>query len=306
MTALAAMPLRPFPGGDADVRHERLSLGLCAGTAEACAVAGRAPPRADRQPRRAHHRDRLACARVRLDGRRLERRCRSRIRSARCSPTPPSATLGRRISSWRRRWSLSSPSARARDGRRRRSCRPRCWRASASSATPQCRPAPRALCIAPTTPSISWPRGRGSAASFPSRCAFALIERDDLRKDAVRAMAGFSFWGQLIVAAIVLTGVVNIALTSHHPPLPPTTPYRALSGRETRHRRDHDFARALQSLCSRSATQDERIRAHGLTRDQRGGSRARLRRHCSRQRVCAARSGVKRGASGASLMRAIV
>ena len=53
-------------------------------------------------------------------------------------------------------------------------------------------------------------------------------DRDDLRKDAVRAMAGFSFWGQLIVAAIVLTGVVNIALTSHHPPLPPTTPYRAL------------------------------------------------------------------------------
>jgi copper resistance protein D len=53
-------------------------------------------------------------------------------------------------------------------------------------------------------------------------------ERDDLRKDAVWAMAGFSFWGQLIVAAIVLTGVVNIALTSHHPPVPPTTPYRAL------------------------------------------------------------------------------
>ena len=53
-------------------------------------------------------------------------------------------------------------------------------------------------------------------------------ERDDLRKDAVRAMAGFSFWGQLIVAAILLTGVVNIALTSRHPPLPPTTPYRAL------------------------------------------------------------------------------
>jgi copper resistance protein D len=53
-------------------------------------------------------------------------------------------------------------------------------------------------------------------------------ERDDLRKDAVRAMAGFSFWGQLIVAAIILTGVVNIALTSHHSPLPPTTPYRIL------------------------------------------------------------------------------
>jgi copper resistance protein D len=53
-------------------------------------------------------------------------------------------------------------------------------------------------------------------------------ERDDLRKDAVRAMAGFSFWGQFIVAAIALTGVVNIALTSHRVPLPPTTPYRAL------------------------------------------------------------------------------
>jgi copper resistance protein D len=53
-------------------------------------------------------------------------------------------------------------------------------------------------------------------------------ERDDLRKDAVRAMAGFSFWGQFVVAVIVLTGVVNIALTSHHPPLPPTTSYRAL------------------------------------------------------------------------------
>ena len=53
-------------------------------------------------------------------------------------------------------------------------------------------------------------------------------ERDDLRKDAVRAMTGFSFWGQFIVAAVVLTGVVNIALTSGRPPIPPATPYRAL------------------------------------------------------------------------------
>jgi len=30
--------------------------------------------------------------------------------------------------------------------------------------------------------------------------------RDDLRKDAVRAMTDFSFWGQLNVAAIILTG----------------------------------------------------------------------------------------------------
>jgi copper resistance protein D len=53
-------------------------------------------------------------------------------------------------------------------------------------------------------------------------------QRDDLRKDAVRAMTGFSFWGQFIVAAIVITGAVNIALTSGHPPFPPTTPYRIL------------------------------------------------------------------------------
>ena len=51
---------------------------------------------------------------------------------------------------------------------------------------------------------------------------------DDLRQDAARAMMGFSFWGQFVVAAIVLTGAVNIALTSGRPPFPPTTPYRAM------------------------------------------------------------------------------
>jgi copper resistance protein D len=62
----------------------------------------------------------------------------------------------------------------------------------------------------------------------PFAMCLRAYERDDLRKDTVRAMAGFSFWGQLIVSAIVLTGVANIALTSHHPPVPPTTPYGAL------------------------------------------------------------------------------
>jgi copper resistance protein D len=62
----------------------------------------------------------------------------------------------------------------------------------------------------------------------PFAMCLRAYERDDLRKDAVRAMAGFSFWGQFIVAAIVLTGAVNIALTSGRPPIPPTTPYRAL------------------------------------------------------------------------------
>jgi putative copper resistance protein D len=62
----------------------------------------------------------------------------------------------------------------------------------------------------------------------PFAMCLRAYERDDLRKDAVRAMTGFSFWGQLIVAAIVLTGVANIALTSDRPPIPLATPYRAL------------------------------------------------------------------------------
>ncbi|MGC2782854.1 MAG: copper homeostasis membrane protein CopD [Roseiarcus sp.] len=62
----------------------------------------------------------------------------------------------------------------------------------------------------------------------PFAMCLRAYERDDLRKDAVKAMTGFSFWGQLIVVAIVLTGVVNIALTSGRPPIPPATPYRAL------------------------------------------------------------------------------
>lgn len=62
----------------------------------------------------------------------------------------------------------------------------------------------------------------------PFAMCLRAYERYDLRQDAVRAMAGFSFWGQFIVAAVVLTGIVNIALTSHRAPIPPTTPYRAL------------------------------------------------------------------------------
>jgi copper resistance protein D len=62
----------------------------------------------------------------------------------------------------------------------------------------------------------------------PFALCLRACERDDLSKDAVRAMTDFSFWGQLIVAAIVLTGVANIALTSGRPPIPPATPYRAL------------------------------------------------------------------------------
>jgi copper resistance protein D len=49
-----------------------------------------------------------------------------------------------------------------------------------------------------------------------------------LRREAVDAMMRFSFVGHFVVVAIVGTGIVNIALTSGHPPFPPTTSYRAL------------------------------------------------------------------------------
>ena len=70
--------------------------------------------------------------------------------------------------------------------------------------------------------------GAWIGALVPFAMCLRAYERDDLRKDAAQTMASFSFWGQFIVAAIVVTGAVNIALTSGRPPIPPTTPYRAL------------------------------------------------------------------------------
>jgi copper resistance protein D len=58
-------------------------------------------------------------------------------------------------------------------------------------------------------------------------CLYA-YDKVDLRREAVEAMMRFSFFGHFIVAAIVATGIVNVALISGRPPLPPTTPYRAL------------------------------------------------------------------------------
>ena len=52
--------------------------------------------------------------------------------------------------------------------------------------------------------------------------------RNTLRSEAVTAMMGFSFSGHFVVAAIVATGVANIAMTSGHAPFPAATPYRAL------------------------------------------------------------------------------
>jgi copper resistance protein D len=62
----------------------------------------------------------------------------------------------------------------------------------------------------------------------PFAMCLRAFERADLRREALQAMMRFSFFGQFIVAAIVLTGAANIAMTSGRPPIPPTTPYRAL------------------------------------------------------------------------------
>ncbi len=55
-----------------------------------------------------------------------------------------------------------------------------------------------------------------------------LTAKNVLRGDAVAAMMRFSFSGHFVVAAIIATGLVNIALTSGRAPAPPSTPYRAL------------------------------------------------------------------------------
>ncbi len=72
----------------------------------------------------------------------------------------------------------------------------------------------------------------GAGAWIGGLVPFALCldayARNTLRREAVTAMMRFSVWGHFVVAAIVATGIVNIALTSGHMPWPPTTPYRAL------------------------------------------------------------------------------
>ncbi len=70
--------------------------------------------------------------------------------------------------------------------------------------------------------------GAWIGALVPFLMCLGVYQRRELRKEAVKAMTRFSFSGHFIVAAIVLTGAVNIALTSGRPPIPPDTPYRAL------------------------------------------------------------------------------
>ena len=114
-----------------------------------------------------------------------------------------------------------------------------------------------------------------------------------LRRDAVKAMTSFSFLGQFSVAAIVLTGVVNIALTSGRPPIPPDTPYRMLL----------DAKIAVVAIMILSALFNRFVLAPQLktsarrslfSAPQHGRARARRRRDRPRQRLRAARPGVMR------------
>jgi putative copper resistance protein D len=70
--------------------------------------------------------------------------------------------------------------------------------------------------------------GAWIGALVPFVMCLRAYDRGDLQREAIMAMTRFSFWGHFIVAAIVLTGAANIALTSGRPPIPPDTPYRAL------------------------------------------------------------------------------
>ena len=106
------------------------------------------------------------------------------------------------------------------------------------------------------------------------------------------AMTRFSFCGHFIVAAIVLTGAVNIALTSGRPPIPPDTPYRALL----------DAKIVVVAIMILLAVFNRYVLAprlklgaralRGSALDQRGGGRARLRRGRPCERFRAPRSGL--------------
>ena len=68
---------------------------------------------------------------------------------------------------------------------------------------------------------------------------------DDLRHDAARAMMGFSFSGQFVVAGLVLTGAVNIALTVRPPADPADHALPRYARRKNRSRCNHDLACGL-------------------------------------------------------------
>ena len=71
---------------------------------------------------------------------------------------------------------------------------------------------------------------------------------------AATAMRRFSFWGQFDVALIVLTGIVNVALTSGLGALAADDALSRAARRQARAGGDDDRAGAVQPLCPRAAT----------------------------------------------------
>jgi len=62
----------------------------------------------------------------------------------------------------------------------------------------------------------------------PFFLSLAAYRSTDLRKEASTAFMRFSTTGHLVVIALVVTGVINVALTTGQWPWPPGTPYRAM------------------------------------------------------------------------------
>jgi putative copper resistance protein D len=56
------------------------------------------------------------------------------------------------------------------------------------------------------------------------------IDDPRMQSDASRALQGFSTWGHVFVPLIVLTGIVNTALTLGAWPIDMSSPYQVLQG----------------------------------------------------------------------------
>ena len=179
--------------------------------------------------------------------------------SAAFSPTPTSARRGACGSSWRRRLSPSSPSAPAIDGRRSRSS-PRALLASlglvghAAMQAGLVGIAHRANHAVHLVTAGAWFGGL-----VPFALSLRAHEDDDLRPDAVRAMARFSFWDNSSSRRRCHRGRQHRA--DIRPPADPADDALPRPARrQDRHRRRHDRARALQPHLSLAQAEARRAR----------------------------------------------
>ncbi len=70
--------------------------------------------------------------------------------------------------------------------------------------------------------------GAWIGALLPFLMSLAAFARADLREAAAAAMTRFSAAGHFNVILVLGTGALNVGLTTHAPPWPPTSPYRVL------------------------------------------------------------------------------